>query len=264
MYIKSIKNKIYKGFLLSLMISSYILLTYKPNRGLWLSILGTILILLFARLCWSEGWYIKIGFKLKSAEVILATLLFILTAILSYIIINYVAIQNNISFKPYFVEFSTSINYLHTLSQTLNEELILGALLLFSLRSLLKKMPIIALSFVVAILFPVFHILFYSYFITSFNRGVLNIITTFPLLLVGIARNNFILCSNHIGYSWAIHLGWNTVFFGGRYVKVGGQLINEPERFNIFLGSQLVLVFSFIIVLITMYIYKRKIFKSSH
>lgn len=261
MQIKNIK-KIYKGVLLSLMILSYLFLTYKPHKGLWLSILGTILILFFARLIWSEAWYIKIGLRIKSKEIIIATLLFILTATFSYILINHIAIQKNISFKPYFENLSTSIKYLHTLGQTLNEELILGALLLFSLRLLLKKMPIIVLSSVVALLFSIFHILFYSYFISSFNRGVLSVITIFSLLLVGIARNNLILCSNHIGYSWAIHLGWNVVFLGGSYDKGTAQLMNEPELFNIFLGSQLVLVSSFIIVLLSIYIYRSRIFKT--
>jgi hypothetical protein len=124
----------------------------------------------------------------------------------------------------------------------LNEEIVLGAILLFTLVYKWKVSPIIA-SVCLAVGFALIHYVFYRWVFA--DRGILGISTLVTLFLVGFVRNSLILHTGHIGYSWALHFGWIAIMFGSRHTYLETNMyVSEHESFNIYLGSTEMLVLS--------------------
>ena len=54
--------------------------------------------------------------------------------------------------------------------------------------------------------------------------------------------NKLYFTYGHIGYSYALHAGWNFTKFGGAYVDQGGIFVREVEAFKAIEGSDMTLV----------------------
>jgi hypothetical protein len=58
------------------------------------------------------------------------------------------------------------------------------------------------------------------------------------LFFAGVAMNNLYLAFRHIGFSWALHAGWNVIWLpAAMYDAVTGERLNEPQIFNRVLAS---------------------------
>ncbi|MFH0943684.1 MAG: CPBP family glutamic-type intramembrane protease [Planctomycetota bacterium] len=117
------------------------------------------------------------------------------------------------------------------LFQALNEELILGYVLLWWLVKRLKRPHLSA--WILAVFFAAMHLVFYRWISTLYDSW-LTWQAVATLLLVGVCRNYLILLAGHVGYAWAIHGAWNLWFFGGSWTE--HARLGEPELFNTFLG----------------------------
>ena len=216
----------------------HLLFSYYYFKGWWYSGLGTVLIVLISYIFWKADFTAKIGLKMRISAISISIILaaFIVTA--SYFIMQYVNRDNGIV-----IQFTEYPNYIHDIFYTLNEEIILGAILLFYLSGKIKVHPMI-ISAGVALIFSMVHFVFYKWIFL--DRGFLGLSTLSTLFFVGFFRNNLILEFRHIGYSWAFHFGWMAMMFGNHhYFAASNTPLTELERFNLYIGSWEMLVISF-------------------
>ena len=226
--------------LFTLLILIYVLFSYS-FLGDWLySSIGTILIIFLSFLIWGNGFLEKVGLQLNLETFVKSIILVVIIAGCSFLIMKYIGKKNDIR-----IEYYNWRDYYHVMFYVLNEEIVLGAILLFTLVYKWKVRPIVA-SICLAVGFALIHYVFYRWVFA--DRGVLGISTLMTLFLVGIVRNSLILYTGHIGYSWALHFGWIAIMFGSRHTNLNTNMyLSELESFNTYLGSTQMLVLSIII-----------------
>ena len=237
--------------LFTLLILIYVLFSYS-FLGDWLySSIGTILIIFLSFLIWGNGFLEKVGLQLNLETFVKSIILVVIIAGCSFLIMKYIGKKNDIR-----IEYYNWRDYYHVMFYVLNEEIVLGAILLFTLVYKWKVRPIVA-SICLAVGFALFHYVFYRWVFA--DRGVLGISTLMTLFLVGIVRNSLILYTGHIGYSWALHFGWIAIMFGSRHTNLNTNMyLSELESFNTYLGSTQMLVLSIIIAGVFLVYWLRK------
>jgi membrane protease YdiL (CAAX protease family) len=144
---------------------------------------------------------------------------------------------------------SPFIEYLVSPFQTLNEEMVFrGLLLTFLLNTRLTRGPVVILP---ALIFGLFHWLFFKYNLASENRGELTLVALFTIILFGIATNALFVKTGSIALPWALHLGWNLNRFGSHISFVEDPLVKIPEvtTFNLLEGQYSVLFLSLVLAL---------------
>ena len=233
-----------------LIILTHLLFSYNAFNGWWYSILGTIIILLLARRGWPEDWLKWIGLKISPKVALLSLLLLLLVAIGSYQIINSIAIDNMIAIK-----FVGLLIFIHIIGYTLNEEILIGAILLTYLKKRYPYLKKYLISVLVAVAFSILHYVFYRWIFQ--DKGILTIASLFSLVALGVIRNNLILGTGHIGYSWAIHAGWVAAMFGLTHVNSINTLdVTESDRFNLYLGSGVTMLILLIVMIVSFWFLK--------
>ena len=226
--------------LFTLLILIYVLFSYS-FLGDWLfSSLGTLLIIILSYLIWGRGFLEKLGLKFKLQTIVKSIILVVIVAGCSIFVLKYIGNKNGIR-----MEYYNWRDYYHVLFYVINEEIVVGAILLFTL--VYKwKMRALVVSICVAAGFALLHFVFYRWIFA--DRGVLGISTMITLFLVNFVRNNLILQTGHIGYSWALHFGWIAIMFGSRHTHVSTNIyVSELESFNTYLGSAEMLVLSIVL-----------------
>ncbi len=227
-------QKSFKPFLsylwFNLMVLSYLLFSYYFFDGWWYSSIGTTLILFFSFLLWGKGFLSIVGLILKAKTVLLSVLFTVVIILVSWVMMSYIGSKNGLA-----IETTGWKNYYHDVFYILNEEIIVGAITLYFLVNKWKLKPLLA-SALLGVAFSLIHFAFYKWIFN--DRGIISIATLTTLFLVGFVRNNLILQTGHIAYSWALHFGWMVVMFGCHHIDIGtNKALSELERFNIFMGS---------------------------
>lgn len=227
-----------------LLVLSYAALSYIPAYGWWYSSVGTFLIIMFSYFIWNKDFLKHIGLQLDLKTFTRSLILAVLVTICALMIMKYIAAKDHVLIK-----FTSWRQYYHDIFYILNEEIVIGALLLFSLVNNRKIHPIIA-SVGLAVFFALIHYVFYRWIFDA--RGIIGISTLTTLFFVGVVRNNLILQTKHIGYSWALHFGWMAVMFGSCHVDLETNTgLTEPVRFNTYLGSIEMLIGSAILAVLS-------------
>lgn len=226
--------------LYTLLFLIYVLFSYS-FLGDWLySSIGSLLIIFLSFLIWGNGFLEKIGLQLNLQTLAKSIILVIIIAGCSILILKYIGNKNDIR-----IEYYNWRDYYHVMFYVLNEEIVLGAILLFTLVYKWKMRPLVA-SICLAVGFALIHYVFYRWVFA--DRGALGISTLITLLLVGFVRNSLILRTGHIGYSWALHFGWIAIMFGSRHTYLNTNMyVSELESFNIYIGSTEMLVLSIVL-----------------
>lgn len=225
--------------LFSLLILLYVLFSYSFFKGWWNSSLGSIIVIFLSYLVWDKDFLKQIGLHLNLLTITKSIILAVIIAACSLLIMKYIGNKNNIR-----ITYSNWLDYYHVMFYVLNEEIVLGAILLFALVNKWKIRPVVA-SLCLAVFFSIIHYIFYKWVFA--DRGVLGITTLITLLLVGFVRNSLIIQTGHIGYSWALHFGWIAIMFGSSHTYLKTNMyVAEPERFNLYLGSTEMLIISVI------------------
>ncbi len=226
--------------LLPLLGLSYGFLSYNFFGGWWNSSVGSLLIILFSYLIWGKNFLKHTGLKLDLQTIAKSIILAGIVAICALLIMKFIANKHNVQ-----ISFTNWRDYYHDIFYILNEEIVIGAILLFALVHRRKIKPLIA-SVGLAVFFALIHFAFYKWI--SNDKGLIGISTLTTLFLVGFVRNSLIIQTGHIGYSWALHFGWMVVMFGSMHIDLNTNLrVTEPERFNLYLGSIEMLIISIII-----------------
>lgn len=243
-------HKLKIAILFALLGLSYVLFSYYFFRGWWYSSVGTLLIVLFSFLIWGKDFPSQTGLQLDSKRVVKSIVLTGIITVCSLLIMKYIASKHNVQ-----IRFTNWGVYYHDIFYVLNEEIVTGAILLFSLVKV-KIKPIVA-SIILAVFFALIHFVFYKWIFL--DSGVIEILTLTTLFLIGFIRNSLILQTGHIGYSWALHFGWILVMFGCMHIdKQTNMRVTEPERFNLYLGSIEMLIISIIITGLSLLFWMKK------
>lgn len=224
----------------AVILGAFLGLTYIGSLGWWWSVTGSCLIVAGGWIAWPRTWRQWLGLGIGRRRLVLTGIALVCALAVSAPLILAIAHSAGVTFMPKYSFDPGPMGYMQTVGQTLNEELVLGAILLTAISKLLRRAPTIAIAVLVAGVFSVLHYVFYAYAVQGWNRGILSVASLVSLFIAGVIRNHLILSTGHIGYAWALHLGWNAVFMGG--VFVGRRVVlNEPDCFNLFLGSPYVL-----------------------
>ena len=239
-YFKSNPSRLY----VRLIVLVYLLFSYNTFPGWWYSLIGTLLIILLARICWEDEYLEWIGLRIEPKAFFFCLLFLIVIAFGSFQLITFIARGSHVSFS--LISFTA---FLHIIGYTLNEEIVLGAILINFIQKRFKKLNQFYTSILVAVAFPLLHYIFYRWIFL--DKGIICISSLVSLFAVGAIRNNLILRTGHIGYSWALHVGWAFIMFGFVHTKtITTKILSEPEKFNLYLGSPImVLILTFMAIL---------------
>jgi hypothetical protein len=136
------------------LIASYLLLSYYALGGWWNSSAGTLLIILFSYLVWHKDFTANTGLITGLKTVILSIALAVIVILCSFLVMKHIASGYNVTIQP-----TTWKNYYHDIFYTLNEEIVLGAIILFWLTRRKKIRPLWA-STGLALVFALIHFVF--------------------------------------------------------------------------------------------------------
>jgi hypothetical protein len=215
--------------------------TYMPHLGFWLAPLGTLTIVGIAVLTLGRGGLETLGVAMRGRSAAGSVVLLVATVALAGWLVAAVADAGGVDYRRDAGLVAVAARLLHAFGQTGNEEIVLGALLLGAISRGFPRMKPLTVSLLVAATFAALHFAFYAFRPEdAYNHGYLTPLALVSVLAAGVLRNNLILAHGHIGYAWAVHLGWNLFFMGGSFVTRGepGRL-DEPERFNLVMGHPL-------------------------
>lgn len=188
---------------------------------------------------WGKGFLKQIGLQLNLQTITKSIILAVIITTCSFLIMKYIGNKNNIQ-----IEYYNWRDYYHVIFYILNEEIVIGAILLFALVYKWKIRPVVA-SLCLTVFFSLIHYIFYKWIFL--DRGVIGISTLITLFLVGFVRNSLIIQTGHIGFSWALHFGWIAIMFGSSHTYLNTNMyVTEPESFNLYLGSTEMLIISII------------------
>jgi hypothetical protein len=246
-------------WIILLLITHVLFSYYKYLHGWWCSSIGTVLILLLCYLNWNKDYLRIAGLNLNFKIVVKSIFTTAIVSVCSLLLMKYIAEKLNVSI----IHISKWIDYYHDVFYILNEEIVLGALVLFYLTQKRKIKPIYA-SFGLALFFSAIHFVFYRWIFT--DKGIIQIPALITLFLIGFVRNNLIIVYGHVGYSWALHFGWIVIMFGSIHQYNDTHMImSELDGFNNYLGSIETLIISFALAVVSfLYWLKRTTFQEQH
>lgn len=227
--LKKLFNK--KVHLVSLIVIVHLLFSYYYIPKYWSAFVGSVLIVVLSYLTWKNKFIYWTGFRLNSKEIVLTAILATVFLAGSFFLIKTIAKSNNIQ-----VQQGNFKDILHTFFYSLNEEIIMGAMLLKGIKHRWTNLEDWKISVGVALIFSIIHFVFFKWIFL--NSGNLNLTILFSLFCVGILRNNLILKTGHLGYSWAIHFGWVFPMLGCWHLnKTQENYLTDFERFDLYLGN---------------------------
>lgn len=229
-----------RSLLFALLFTLYFLFTYYVFNGWWYSSIGSALIIFISYIIWHREYLKQTGLQLNLPTIIKSIILAVIITIASILIMKYIGTRNNIR-----IEYTNWRDYYHDIFYILNEEIVIGAILLFTMVNKYKIKPLVA-SLLLAVFFALIHYIFYRWIFL--DSGIIGLPTLTTLFLVGFTRNSLIIITGHIGYSWALHFGWMAVMFGSMHTDITSNLeLTEVDRFKLYLGSSEMLIISAII-----------------
>ncbi len=223
-------EKFKKWAFFSLLIVTHLLLSYYYFGKWWNSSLGTLLIVGICYAIWRKEFLLFSGLKLKIKSSIFSVIFAGIIVFVSFWMMSQLASAVDVK-----IEFTGWKNAYHDVFYTLNEEIVFGSVVLFSLVRQQKVHPLMA-SLGLALVFSLAHFIFYKW--VFLEKGILEISTMASLFFITVFRNNLILHTGHIAYSWALHFGWMVIMFGCQHINLQNKTgLSELTRFNLYLGS---------------------------
>ena len=195
----------------------------------WAFILATAAIVAALRLVLGPEWTSIAGLKLALAHVVIAVVAFAAIAAGSALLLHQVYAAAGLRANAPGLE--SQIGFLF---QAFNEEIFFRALMIGFVLQYARSA--LAISLGLAFLFATAHFLMYRF--TNPMHLALSLPALATLLLAGVAMNNLYLAFRHIGFSWALHAGWNVVWLPAAiYDAATGKQLYEPQIFDRVLGS---------------------------
>jgi hypothetical protein len=220
-----------------ILLVSHFNLSYNFNEAWWHSAFGFCMILVFGYLIWGWAFIPVSGLRIKPGVVLKSVLMAVCITIISYCSMLHVAGQAGI-----YIQVSSLKNYFHNAVYIVNEEIILGSMMLYFFTNRFKIKPLTA-SLLLAVAVSAAHFVLYKWYFR--DKGYLHLSTLITLVLTVFVKNNLIIRYRHIGYAWALHFGWMVVMYGSGHFYASSNLpLTDLDRFNLYLGSPGILVVS--------------------
>ncbi len=225
---------------LLLLFVSHLHFSYDFYYAWWYSALGFLLVCFFGWLVWGSSFRRVGGLSIRGKDLFYVLLTTVFSFTISFLLIWFLASGRGIVLSMHSVQ-----SYVHDVFYILNEEIILGSLLLYLLVHKLNMAPLLS-SAALALAVAVLHLVFYKWVFR--DPGYLHSGALLSLFLTALLKNNLILHSRHIGYAWAIHFGWMVVMFGSEHLYgTNGQRLTDLEKFNYYLGSPITVILSLLL-----------------
>ncbi len=200
----------------------------------WAFVLVTVAIVVALRLLLGRQWLNYAGLGVSRVHALLAIAAFALVATGSTMLLHHVYEAAGLRACAPIIE-----DQIGFLFQALNEEILFRALMVGLLIQLVPSAPLVSLG--AAFLFAAPHFLLYRF--SNPMHLALSTAALATLFFAAVAMNNLYLAFGHIGFSWALHAGWNVVWLPAAiYDTATNQQLHEPQIFDRVLGSQTVVV----------------------
>ena len=203
-----------------------------PQDHWWAFIGVSAAIVAALRLLLGRQWAAYAGLGMSLAHVAIAIAAFAAIAAGSAILLHsvYVAAELKVSAPT----FEDQIGFLF---QAFNEEIFFRALLIGLVLQFVPSASAVSLG--TAFLFAGAHFLLYRF--SNPMHLALSMAALTTLFFAGVAMNNLYLAFRHIGFSWALHAGWNVVWLTATFRDVTtNALLREPQVFDRVLGSPMI------------------------
>ncbi len=241
---KTLLRRMIKASIFSFLLIYALYLGYRIDLPYIKFIPSTVAIILITILFYKKIWLELLGLRATLKQAACALALSSLFCAISYPVIIW-----SLSVKGYSLIYQDIFGYLLVPFQTLNEEVIFRALFLGLLLKLgLSKTKTIVLP---ALVFSVFHWIFYNSLMLPENQGIVQIEALVTLFMFGIAANSLFLKYRNIYFPWALHCGWNIHRFGSKIVPDGelnpANRVKEYMTFNLLEGSLPITILSILL-----------------
>jgi len=200
----------------------------------WAFMLVSAAILAALRLTLGPDWRGQAGLNLSLPQAVMVIAVFAGVAIGSGVLLHHV--YEAVGLRATVPNIKEQAGLLF---QAFNEEILFRALLLGLLIDHLRPqalMPVILACLALALVFPAAHFLLYRY--SNPMHLPLSLPALATLFCAGLAMNNLYLAFRHIGFSWALHAGWNVAWLPATFHDAAtGARLAEPQIFDRVLGS---------------------------
>lgn len=195
----------------------------------WAFVLVTAAILIVLRLLFGPQWRSRAGLDLSPVQILFVIMVFALIAMGSGMLLHNVYATAGLRANPLGIE-----EHAGFLFQAFNEEVFFRALMIGALIPYVRSPVLISLG--LALIFPVAHFFLYRY--SNPMHLALSIPALVTLFAAGVAWNNLYLAFRHIGFSWALHAGWNVVWLPTAFYDAATHApLHEPQIFDRVLGA---------------------------
>lgn len=199
----------------------------------WAFVLVSAAIAGALRLLFGPQWASYAGLKVSPAQALLAIVAFALIATGSKLLLHHVYEAAGLRANTLSIEEQSGF-----LFQAFNEEILFRALLIGFVLQYVRSVALVSLG--VAFVFPAAHFLLYRFGTLHMALSMASLATLF---FAGVAWNNLYLAFRHIGFSWALHAGWNVVWLPAAFYDAStNERLYEPQVFNRVLGSPAIIV----------------------
>jgi Type II CAAX prenyl endopeptidase Rce1-like len=195
----------------------------------WAFIPATAAIMASLRLLHGRQWTTYAGLKMPLTHVVLAVVVFGLVATGTKTLLPHIYESTGLRAEAPRIE-----QQLGLLFQSLNEEILFRGLLIGLLLQYMRSKALISVG--LACIFSSAHFLLYRF--ANPLHVALSWTALLTLFLAGAAMNNLYLTFRHVGFSWALHAGWNIVWLPAAvYDAVTHDRLHEPQVFDRILGA---------------------------
>jgi len=203
----------------------------------WAFVLVTAATLVALRLVLGVQWASDAGLKLSPAQAVLTVGAFAAVASASTMLLHHVYQTGGLTVTAPAIEDQAGF-----LFQALNEEILFRALLIGLVVAAVRPATLLAWILIplgLALVFPAAHFLLYRY--SNPMHLALSLPALATLFCAGVAWNNLYLAFRHIGFSWALHAGWNVVWLPATFYDAASQArLAEPQIFERVLSAPVV------------------------
>ena len=200
----------------------------------WAFALVTAAIAVALRLVLGAQWTGPAGLKLSPAQAFWVIVAFAVVAAASTMRLHHVYQAAGLTVTAPAIEDQAGF-----LFQALNEEILFRALLIGLVIQLVRPASLVSLILIslgLALVFPAAHFLMYRY--SNPMHLALSLPALATLFCAGLAMNTLYLTFRHIGFSWALHAGWNVVWLPASFYDAATHSrLHEPQIFERVLGS---------------------------
>jgi membrane protease YdiL (CAAX protease family) len=198
----------------------------------WAFILVSAAIVGALRLLFGPQWTSHAGLKVSPVQALIAIAAFALIATGSKMLLHHVYEAARLRADTLNIEGQTGFVF-----QAFNEEIFFRALMIGFFIQYVRSPLVISLG--LAFLFAAAHFLLYRFGTLHMALSMASLATLF---LAGVAWNNLYLAFRHIGFSWALHAGWNVVWLPAVFYDAStNERLYEPQVFDRVLGSPAIL-----------------------